>query len=144
MTVFVVPTFSAPSWTQQTTFEGVSYALQFDFNQRACAYYMSVADADGVDIYNGVKVVCGFLLLQKCRDTRRPAGDLLCLSSTADASPPTFLDLLPGSGRCTLYYITSDWLATLRSGDAAAIAALHAQIASGNAASSPLSTYGQS
>jgi hypothetical protein len=140
--ILSVPTFSDPSWTQSTTFEGTKYTLEFDYNQRCASYYMSIADADGVDIYNGVKVVCGFLLLRKCKDSRRPPGDLICLSSKPDTSPPTMLDLLPGSGRCTLYYITSDWLQIVESGNVAAIEALFVQIAA-NAQTSSLSTYGQ-
>jgi hypothetical protein len=139
MTILVVPTFSDDSWDQSTTFEGTKYTLNFQFNQRCASFYMSIADADGVDIYNGVKVVCGPLLLRKCKDSRRPPGDLFCLSATADTSPPGLVDLLPETGRCTLYYITSDWLAAIAAGDAAS---LYAQIQA-NAQTSPLSTYGQ-
>ena len=116
MSLLVVPTTSsAPSYVQNTTLEGSSYVLQFDFNQRACAWYLSIADASGVDIYNGIKLSCGMPLLRKCSDVRRPPGELLVLSSTADTSPPGLLELLPGSGRCSLLYCTSDWIAQLSS-----------------------------
>jgi hypothetical protein len=144
MSLFVIPTFQDPSWLQSSTFEGTKFQLQFDFNERCASWYLSIADADGVDIYNGVKIVCGPLLLKKCRDIRRPAGDLICLSSKAnDTSPPSLQDLLPGSGRCTLLYVTSDWLAIIESGNLTAIAGLFAQIAAGAPGTSPLSTYGR-
>ena len=143
MTILRLPTFSDPSYAQSSTFEGTKYSLQFDFNQRCASWYMSIADADGVDIYNGVKLVCGPLLLRKCKDPRRPPGDLLCISSTTDDSPPTMLELLPGSGRCSLVYVTSDWLRILASGSASDIAALYAQVRAGGTATSPLSSYGQ-
>jgi hypothetical protein len=141
--ILVVPTFSDASWSQSTTFEGVKYQLQFDFNQRCSSWYLSLADQDGVDIYNGVKLMCSRYLLRKCRDPRRPPGELLCLSSTNDTSPPTMLDLLPGSGRCTLVYATSDWVSTFQSGDVPAIVALFTQLQSGGTATSPVSSYGQ-
>lgn len=150
MTVLQVPTFSDPSWTQATTLEGTRYTLQFDFNQRCASWYMSVADQDGVDIYNGVKLTIGPLLLKKCVDPRRPPGDFLVITSVpANTSPPGMLDLLPG-GRCTLGYITSDWLTVIRTANAnptpaniAAVQALFTQIQAGGTATSPISTYGQ-
>jgi hypothetical protein len=150
MSILVCPTYSDASYTQATTFEGTKYTLFFTFNQRAACWYMSIADADGVDIYNGVKLVIGPLLLAKCKDVRAPPGGLIVISSTTDTSPPLQLDLLAGSGRCTLCYITSDWLAIIQAANAdptpanvAAVAALFAQVAAGGNASNPVSTYGQ-
>lgn len=138
MTVQIVPTFADPSYRQNTTFEGSSYVMQFDFNQRACSWYLSIADRYGVDIYNGIKLVCGFPLLRKCSDLRRPPGELIVLSSTQDTSPPGMVELLPGSGRCSLLYVTSDWLKTIAAGGAAGLVA---QLAA-NAQTSSTSSYG--
>lgn len=123
MTILVIPTTGsliagqqiAPNaiWTQTSTLEGVTYFLTFQWNQRVAAWYMSVADSANVDIYNGVKLICGVGLLKKCADPRAPPGVLLVLSATSDNSPPGLSDLLPGSGRCTLFYITSDWAALM-------------------------------
>jgi hypothetical protein len=140
MSALVVTCQALPSWSATLTLEGTLFQVQMDFNQRAFSWYLSIADADGVDIYNGVKVVCGFLLLGKCKDDRRPAGDFLCISSTTNYSPPGFVDLLPGSGRCSLVYITSDWLAAIKAGQ---LAALQAQVAAGATGTSTISTYGQ-
>jgi hypothetical protein len=142
MSVLVVPTspvVNRTSYGQTITLEGATFGLQFDFNQRCCSWYMHLADANGVDIYNGVKLMCGLLLLgSRCKDPRRPPGDFFCLSATTDASPPGVLDLLPATGRCTLVYVTSDWLAAIAAGNAAA---LLAQLAA-NVTSSGASTYG--
>jgi hypothetical protein len=134
--IYVIPTFALPSYIQQTTLEGITYTLQFDFNQRAASWYLSVSDADGVDIYNGVKLVIGFSLLGKCKDPRAPAGILYVFSSTSDFSPPGQFDLGVGA-RCQLVYMTSDWVALLTSGQ---LASILAQLAT--TASTP-STYGE-
>lgn len=147
MTIQIVPTTGslaagqqiAPNaiWTQTTTFEGVTYFLTFQYNQRVAAWYVSIADAANVDIYNGVKLTCGIGLLRKCADPRAPPGVLVVLSATQDKTPPGLGDLLPGSGRCTLYYITSDWVALIKTDPAQLEAALENGTQNGTA-----STYG--
>lgn len=153
MSVLSIPFFSDPSWLATVTLEGISYVMQFDFNQRAYSWYMSIADADGNDIYNGVKLVTGFQLLKKCKDPRAPPGVLLVQSSTSDQSPPGQYDLIAG-GRCMLAYITSDWVAILYANTAglsgvrltaqlaANLQGLLGQIAASNQISQ-ISTYGQ-
>ena len=147
MSLLIIPTDSIPSYSQSVALEGANFTIQFDYNQRCASWYMSIADQDGVDIYNGVKLVVGIPLLRKCKDERRPgfspgspySGDFIVISSTTDTSPPSGLDLLPDSGRCTLYYITSDWVEALATGQTDAIVA---QLAAGGALVNPISTYG--
>jgi hypothetical protein len=139
MTTQLIPFFSDPSWFATMTFEGTSYVVQFDYNERCASWYMSIADANGVDIYNGVKLVTGFSLLAKCKDPRAPAGIFFVTSSTADQEPPGLDDLLPG-GPCQLIYCTSDWVAILE--EAGGEATLLAQVAS-NTTNTEVSTYGQ-
>ena len=136
-----MPTGSDPAYSQSSTLEGTTFNLYLAFNTRCSSWYLSVADASGVDIYNGVKLIVGCPLLRKCADPRKPAGELLVFSSTSDDSPPGLLDLLPGSGRCALYYVTSDWASLLtQPGGLDQVLAL---IAAGQQASTP-SSYGQS
>ena len=137
MAIQLIPTTDAPASTQTTTLEGTTFQLYLAFNTRVGAWYLSLADASGIDIYNGVKLIVGFPLLRKCKDPRRPAGDFVVLSSTADLSPPGLEDLLAGSGRCQLLYATSDWLAALNAGG---VETLQAKLATGTQAQ--LSTYG--
>jgi hypothetical protein len=141
MSILLIPTFSDPNYFETTTLEGISYVLQFDFNQRAYSWYMSIADASGVDIYNGVKLVTGFSLLAKCKDPRAPPGQLFIVTTNPDGTPPGLYDLLPG-GPAQLLYITSDWVAILAEPDG--LQTLLAQSAATAANSSdPTSTYGQ-
>ena len=147
MTITIIPFFSDPSWTTAITLEGTLYNFEFDYNERGACWYMSVADADGVDIANGVKLVTGFPLLRKCKDPRRPgwqpatgvAGDFFVQCTTSDLTPPGLYDLLAGSGRCSLAYVSSDWVAILQTQGPSA---LLAQAVAGSSTTSPLSTYG--
>jgi hypothetical protein len=100
---------------------------------------MSIADANGVDIVNGIKIICNNWLLFKCVDPRRPPGQFLCQSSTSDLAPPGLNDLVPSTGRCALYYFTSDIIAQILAGT---ISQYQASLAS-NTASGTGSTYGQ-
>ncbi len=116
MTVQVIPTGNAPFATQTTTLEGVAFLLSFVYSQREACWYVSIADANGVDVYNGVKLIVGNPLLFRCKDPRRPKGELFVLSSTNDLSPPGLNDLVPNAGRCTLLYVSSDLVAQLVAG----------------------------
>lgn len=143
MSILLVPTDGTglSSYFQTTTFEGTAYTLSWQFNQRCGEWYLSIADSLGVDIYNGVKVVCGLPLLRKCKDPRRPPGILMCLPNNGDSTPPGAYDLYPGSGRCAVYYVTSDWVALIAQG-LPGIAAINAQLTA-NTQTSATSQYGQ-
>ncbi len=141
MTIQLLPTYDTPTWSQTSTFEGATFHLAFQFNQREACWYLSVSDAGGVDIYNGVKLVCKQLLLARCVDPRRPAGDLYVVDSSGLLAPPGLEDLVQGAGRCRLYYVTSDLLALARAGNVAGLQAFDAALAT-NSATGNASTYG--
>jgi hypothetical protein len=126
-------------FTQTTSLEGTPYLLSFQYNQRCDRWYLSIADASAVDIYNGIKLICRQDLLKKCADPRKPPGSLFLLSQTTDNSPPGLNDIIPSGGRCVLYYMTSDWVALLQAGNSAAI---YQQLAT-NTQGGTASTYGQ-
>lgn len=137
--MITVRTRDDPFYQQTTTFEGVTYVLSFAYSQSRGCWYLSVADASGVDIYNGVQIVCNNSLFRKCIDPRIFPGALVCVTATNDASPPGLEDLVAGSGRCTLIYITSDWLALFKSGNGQQVVN---QIQT-NTVNQTASTYGQ-
>ena len=139
MTIQTIPTFSEPFYTEMSTIEGVSYLLSFAYAQREACWYLSIADANGVDIYNGIKLIVGNRLLKKCRDPRRPPGEFIVLSGTTDLSPPGLKDLVAGAGRCTLYYVTSDVMTMILDGT---IGTYLTQLAT-NTTQGQASTYGQ-
>lgn len=107
MAVWIIPTGNDPFYSQTTTLEGVTYLLTFTYNERCDCWYLSVDTEEGEPIYDGIKLVCQWPLLQKCADTRLPPGELLCWSnSPGDTSPAKLNDLADG-GRCQLMYIDS-------------------------------------
>ena len=116
MTIQLLPTFNSPFYTQTTTIEGVSYLMSFAYSQREACWYMSLADANAVDIYNGIKLIVGNRLMNKCKDPRKPPGEFIVLSGTTDLSPPALNDLVANTGRCQLYYATSDIIAMILAG----------------------------
>ena len=107
-----------PYSVQTTTLDGVPYLLNFQYNQREDCWYLLLQTVDGQNIYGYVKLVVGWNLLGQCADNRKPAGDLVVITTTQDDSPPGFNDLLPG-GRCQLQYLTAS--------DLSALAALNVQ-----------------
>ena len=137
MSVLAIPCFTSPFFSEVTTLEGTTFLLSFAYAQREACWYVSLADANGVDIYNGIKLTVGQLLLKKCVDPRRPPGELIVMSSTNDLSPPGLNDLI-ASGRCTLFYVTSDLVAMVLNGT---IGAYLASLTT-NTAQGQQSTYG--
>jgi hypothetical protein len=138
MTVQVIPTSNAPFASQVTTLEGTGYGLAFAYAPREDAWYLSIADANGVDIINGIKLICSNRLLFKCKDPRRPPGEFIVVSVTPDLDPPGLNDLVPNAGRCQLLYITSDVIALAGDGFASYLAQLQTNTSAGTG-----STYGQ-
>lgn len=136
MTVQAIPTFDLPSWTQTATLEGTAFLLAVRYSVRELTYYLDVADANGVDIYNGMKLMPLQFLMRKCKDPRRPAGDFLVFDASGQQIVPGLHDLSPDGGRCSLQYFTSDLLTP------AALQAYLTAISAGASLAS-LSTYGQ-
>ena len=146
MTVQLITTYNYPFYSQTTTLEGTQYLLNFNYSQRENAWYMSLADANGVDIYNGMKLIVSDpnqgpnSLLFKCKDPRRPLGDFFVLSaSPMNLDPPGLNDLVATSGRCQLFYMTSDVLTLIAEGE---IQTFLNQLAN-NTTPGTESTYGQ-
>lgn len=138
MTIQAIATRANPFDQLGVTLEGTAYNLTFAWNMRSSTWYLSIADAAQVDIYNGMKLIVGYPLLQMCLDPRRPPGEFAVLDSTGANTPPGLNDLLPG-GRCTLIYMTSDVLELLADGE---IAQYLATLAT-NTQTGTQSTYGQ-
>lgn len=141
MTIQLVTTYDLPTWSEASTLEGSTFVLSFSYNQRESVYYMGVADAAGVDVYTGVKLMPLQFLMRKCKDPRRPAGDFLVFDNTGSVVPPALHDLAPG-GRCSLLYCTSDVLQILASPNPQAVAA-YLGLLKTNTLASGQSTYGQ-
>jgi hypothetical protein len=141
MSIQTIRTYNIPTWFSTVTLEGTAFILTARYNQRDLCWYLSLADGSAVDILNGVKIVCNRFLLQKSVDPRRPAGDFFCCDPTGNLTPPGLNDLLPGSSRCTLYYVTSDLVTAIEEDDVPTFAAFLQSLQT-NTSTGTASTYG--
>lgn len=92
MAIQVIPVFNEPAYTQRVEMDGTEYVLDLFFNEREWAWYLSIADVDGVAILSSLKLVVGFPLLRKNAGTRRPPGELYALDMTGADRPASLTD----------------------------------------------------
>lgn len=67
---------SVPAFRQRTSLDGVTFDLGLAWNERESAWYLSVADADGLKLRGGIRMALNTPLLRSVVDARRPAGEL--------------------------------------------------------------------
>lgn len=80
MAVLRIPTSpGVPHYRQQTELDSAVYTFDFDWNAREGAWYLSIADIDGVPIRSGLRLVPNWPLLRNLRHTQRPPGELIVL-----------------------------------------------------------------
>jgi len=107
--------------------DGVAYEFTFYWNDRAGAWFMSLALADGTKLLSGIKVTVGLTMFKWWVDNVNGfAGCLYVMDSSGTDVDPGRYDLAP-DGRCTIYYFEHQDLLAL-SGDTsdASLAALAA------------------
>jgi len=102
MAIVVIPTRTdLGAYTFQAELDGSLYRFGMQFNEREQLWYMSIADEAGVAIRSGIKVVANFPLLTRVADIRKPPGQLIALSPTAQEPDPGLEDL--GDGVSLIY-----------------------------------------
>ncbi len=103
---FSVPTIDEPFYTSRVRLDDRDYTLEFWYATRTDRYYLNLFDAEEVPLVCGLKLVCNVPLLkyQHHKDAV-PAGELIVVCSTPDATPPKLGEI--GAGlRCELTYFT--------------------------------------
>lgn len=65
-----------PKYNLEIPLDNVTFRLGFHWNDRAGAWFMSIADVNGTPLLSGRRVVVGFPLLARFRDPRLPTGEL--------------------------------------------------------------------
>jgi hypothetical protein len=106
VTAQLIPTSSAPYYTQKTKLDGRDFVLRFSYNQRIERWYLSIYDDEDTPLRLGLKLIANWELLQHYRyDDRLPPGELWVMDLTPDGSPPT-LDELGEGKRCELTYFS--------------------------------------
>ncbi len=99
-----LPFFQDPLYTFSTSLEGVDYRFKLDYSQRADRWYLSIFDAEGDPIRQGIKLSTGAQLLRLCAsDARCPSGQIVVfdLQRPLDGESPGLFD---PERRVTLWY----------------------------------------
>lgn len=104
MSAQILSTGADPFYKQTMGLDGTPYSLRFAFNLRAACWYLDLSTLDGELLAAGMKLVCNWDLLRKCKNALRPPGKLFVISNTTDLSPPGLGDLAAGA-RCLLIYL---------------------------------------
>lgn len=102
MIVEVPTAHDFPHFSQETILDGKRFTLTFKWNDQDSAWYCDVEDTDG-PIAMGRRLVPGWLLLARCVDPRKPAGELMLITpASADGAMPAYTDL--GDGARVMYF----------------------------------------
>lgn len=83
MTIRIPTSTTLPAYSQTTTLDGRNYLFSFAFNEREGTWFVSLADADGVPIVEGEKVIVQLPLFSLVTDPRRPPGVMMAIDTTA-------------------------------------------------------------
>ena len=102
--------FSAlPAFTQTLTLDGALYRFSFAWNYRAGYWSMSVLDAGGTPLVQGLRIVLNLDLFRQFPGRGLPPGALYAVDPSDTISNPAFDDL--SAGRVILVYLTEADLA---------------------------------
>jgi len=89
MAVFELPTsVTSPFYVFQVPLDEVSFQLEFKFNERDQAWYLSILDPAGNDLRTGLRVVSDWTLLRLWAEIdKRPAGEMIAVAQGGIARP---------------------------------------------------------
>jgi hypothetical protein len=102
MTATRIVTTPYPNTTQRVELDGVVYTLRLLWSQRGECWHMDLADADGVAILSGIRMVTCFPLLYRFRHLAVPPGELYLFDLRDQAGLPTLEEM---GDRYRLYYV---------------------------------------
>lgn len=95
MAIVKIPTprNSTPLASQITTLDGKDYVFTFDWIGREQKWYLKIADADGIELISGIRLVVNIPLIETLASDSAPPGELLLLTSnSADPTIDTLQD----------------------------------------------------
>jgi hypothetical protein len=106
MSMYYLPTWEAPQhYEYQTDLEGKIYTLNFYWNQRAGAWFLSVSDLDGNRLVAGRKVLLNTPILGRAIRPDGPPGLLYAVDTSGEDTEPGQTDF---GGRVRLVYVDLD------------------------------------
>ena len=93
-------------YTVDVDLDGVTFRLQFKFNDRDSAWYMSIFSTADVELRTGIKVVSDWTLLRLWQEIQlRPAGEMIA-TTQGDIARPALVDEL--GAEVVLTYLDED------------------------------------
>ena len=94
-----------PNFVQRVALTGVIFTMHFVYNGRIDRFYLSLHDDKDNPIVTGMRVICDWPIMRKCRSTAMPVGFILFSDSSGNAEPPGLHEL---GRRVQLYYVEPD------------------------------------
>jgi hypothetical protein len=94
MATFIIPTRTdLEYYTERVELDGVVFELTFSWNTREEVWMISVADADGVALASGVKIVVDWELFRSVSNADMPEGIMMALDTSGAGLDPGLTEL---------------------------------------------------
>lgn len=107
MAVHTIPVRAGvPHFREEVELDGVTYGLEFRWNERANGWFMSLSDAEGDVLLSGIRLVIDWPLLARFKGERLPRGHLVVVDTSGAGLDPGLHDF--GTQRQLLYFDASE------------------------------------
>ena len=95
MAVLQLPTSTTvPFYVFEIELDGVLFRLQFKFNQRDQAWFLSILDTNDNQLRSGIRVVSDWTLLRLWQEIdKKPAGEMMAVAQGTIARPALINEL---------------------------------------------------
>lgn len=102
MSLFECPTrVDLPAYGYQVQLDGITYGLNFTYNDRMSRWMISISDSSGNLLVGEVPVIVNYPLFDRYKVTGLPAGTLFAFDTANTNADPTRYEL---GDRVRLYY----------------------------------------
>jgi hypothetical protein len=88
-----IPTRTDPRYSIEVELDGTNFVLEFEWNDRATSWFLDVLNEARERLLTGVRIVVGFPLIARYRDSRLPKGDLSAVDTSGLGLDPALEDL---------------------------------------------------
>lgn len=94
MSTWIIPTLTdTENYTERVELDGVVFELTFAWNTRDGKWYLSVADAEGVALASGIKLVVDWSLFRSVSNADMPAGTMMAVDTSGAGLDPGLKEL---------------------------------------------------
>jgi len=82
-----------PYYENEVELDGVEYRLEYRYNDRDDAWYLTIRDAEDTLLRAGIRIVNSWQLLRLWAEATRPAGEIVSVNQGKVEAPPTLQQL---------------------------------------------------